>query len=161
MDELKGKLPREVLHGPETSQITKDFIAASLKVNDFFNIEIINYSKNGNPYWVEVNSTSIFDSENKHSGYIDIVTEITERKKREAQINEQNQTLKEIAWINSHEIRKPVASILGLSALAKSTADPGEKEEYYAKINSCVKEMDEIIHQTSAKVNELMGKEEQ
>lgn len=161
LEELKGKLPREILHGQETSQATQDFIAASLKVNDFFNIEIINYSKSGDPYWVEVNSTSVFDSEDRHSGYIDIVTEITERKKREAQINEQNQALKEIAWINSHEIRKPVASILGLTALAKSTADPEEKEEYYAKINNCVKEMDEIIHQTSAKVNELMGKEEQ
>ncbi|MGY0038687.1 PAS domain S-box protein [Pedobacter sp. NJ-S-72] len=161
LEELKGKLPREILHGPETSPATKDFISASLKVNDFFNIEIINYSKSGNPYWVEVNSTSIFDSEDQHSGYIDIVTEITERKKREEQINEQNQALKEIAWINSHEIRKPVASILGLSALAKSTSDIEEKEEYYAKINSCIKEMDEIIHQTSAKVNELMGKEEQ
>lgn len=158
--ELKGKLPREILHGPETSQATKDFIAASLKVNDFFNIEIVNYAKSGLPYWVEVNSTSIFDSQEQHSGYIDIVTEITERKKREERINEQNQTLKEIAWINSHEIRKPVASILGLTALAKITDNIQEKEEFYSRIDSCVKEMDEIIHQTSAKVNELMGKEE-
>ncbi|MBB6274553.1 PAS domain S-box-containing protein [Pedobacter cryoconitis] len=159
LDELKGKLPLDLLYGPETKQVTKDFVTASIQENDFFNIEIINYSKSGNPYWVEVHSTPIFDAEDRHSGYIDIVTEITERKKREEQINEQNQTLKEIAWIYSHEIRKPVASILGLSSLIEITTDQQEKEEYYKMINSCVKEMDLIIYQTSAKVNELMGKE--
>ncbi|MET4142342.1 PAS domain-containing protein [Pedobacter sp. UYP1] len=159
LNELKGKTPGEMLYGPETSMVTSDAIIASLKAHDFFNIEIVNYSKSGDPYWVEVNSTSIVDSDGQHSGYIDIVTEITERKKREVEISEQNHTLKEIAWINSHEIRKPVASILGLSALANVATSPDEKEEYYKRINNCVKEMDEIIHQTSAKVNELMGKD--
>ena len=159
LDELKGKLPEDILYGPETNRSTSEIIRNTLKEQDYFYAEIVNYTKSRNPYWVEVNSTSIYDSDGQHSGYIDIVTEITERKKREAQINEQNQTLKEIAWINSHEIRRPVASILGLSVLVDDTSDQAEKEEYYRMINSCVKELDEIIHQTAAKVNELINKE--
>jgi PAS domain S-box-containing protein len=157
--ELKGKLADEILHGADTSSVTRDYIANSLREQNFFHAEIVNYHKSGQPYWVEINSTPIFDSQALHSGYIDIVTEVTERKNRETRINEQNKVLKEIAWINSHEIRKPVSSILGLYTLIQSTEDADEKQQYYAMIDDCVRELDEIVHLTAAKVNTLMRTE--
>jgi signal transduction histidine kinase len=81
---------------------------------------------------------------------------LEESRKQQALINEQNNLLKEIAWINSHEIRKPVASVMGLAALIKETDDESEKGNYYVMIDGCVKELDEIVQQTADKLNLLI-----
>ncbi|RYG47042.1 MAG: hypothetical protein EOO01_15400 [Chitinophagaceae bacterium] len=44
-------------------------------------------------------------------------TDITERKLHEEQLLAQNESLRKIAYIQSHEVRRPVASILGLMEL--------------------------------------------
>nr|WP_121271884.1 histidine kinase dimerization/phospho-acceptor domain-containing protein [Pedobacter schmidteae] len=87
----------------------------------------------------------------------DLRKRLEESRLQQAMINEQNQVLKEIAWINSHNIRKPVASILGLSELLTATKDPAERETYYPMINSCAEELDLIVQQTAAKLNLLTG----
>lgn len=89
----------------------------------------------------------------------DLTQRLEESRKQQALINEQNSLLKEIAWINSHDIRKPVASILGLSALIKETDNQVEKGKYYPMINSCIEELDEIVHQTAAKLDEIIANE--
>ncbi|MNL06244.1 His Kinase A (phospho-acceptor) domain protein [compost metagenome] len=89
----------------------------------------------------------------------DLAHRLEESRKQQALINEQNSLLKEIAWINSHEIRKPVASILGLSALIKETNDQAEKGKYYPMIDDCIEELDEIVHQTAVKLNEIIADE--
>lgn len=85
---------------------------------------------------------------------------LEESRKQQVLINAQNEVLKEIAWINSHEIRRPVASILGLSDLAKKAESQLEKEDYYKMIDACVVELDAIVHQTANKVNGLMSSKE-
>lgn len=87
----------------------------------------------------------------------DLKRRLEESRLQQAMINEQNRVLKEIAWINSHDLRKPVASILGLSELLNATKDPLEKETYYPMINSCAEELDLIVRQTAAKLNLLTG----
>lgn len=89
----------------------------------------------------------------------DLTKRLEESRKQQTLINEQNSLLKELAWINSHDIRKPVASILGLSALIKETSDQLEKEKYYPMINSCIEELDGIVHQTAAKLDEIIANE--
>jgi len=72
--------------------------------------------------------------------------DITAQKKHLAQIEQQNAKLKEIAWIQSHKVRGPVASILGLIALFNydEAADPVNKE-ILSGIKTASTHLDEII----------------
>ncbi|MDR6781459.1 signal transduction histidine kinase [Pedobacter africanus] len=82
---------------------------------------------------------------------------LEESRKQQALINEQNTMLKEIAWINSHEIRKPLASILGLAELIRETDDQLEKSKYYPMVDSCIVELDEIVCRSAARLDELIA----
>lgn len=70
-----------------------------------------------------------------------------------------NEKLKEISWIQSHKLRRPVATILGLIQLInhKDPSDP-ENEETLNHINTAGKELDNII----SEINDLthISKEE-
>ncbi len=80
-------------------------------------------------------------------------TDITGRKKHEMQVTEQNNALKEIARVQSHEVRRPVASILGLLNLMELLPDH-ELREYLHLMSGQVEELDKVIHEVMATVNE-------
>lgn len=72
-------------------------------------------------------------------------TDVTVRVEHEQTVTEQNKSLREIAFIQSHELRRPVASIIGLMNLLKSderVADIAELE----LMEKAVAELDEKIH---------------
>jgi signal transduction histidine kinase len=68
-------------------------------------------------------------------------SDITERKLQQEQINIQNAALTRIAIIQSHEIRRPVASLLGIMALMKLEKTK-EKLEYLDMLELIVQELD-------------------
>ncbi len=69
----------------------------------------------GESFYCEVRLRLLSDSP-KHRIYASFV-DITERKEKEKILNEQNQRLSEIAAFQSHQVRQPVANILGLISL--------------------------------------------
>lgn len=85
--------------------------------------------------------------------------DITAQKKHLARIELQNAKLKEIAWIQSHKVRGPVASILGLIDLFnyEEPSDPVNKEILFG-IKSASVNLDEIIKDVVA-MTEHMGTE--
>lgn len=70
---------------------------------------------------------------------------ILELKERESLITHQNQQLSEIAQINAHEIRRPVASILGLIHLLKETGEVEPTKELLQYLEKAAAQLDEII----------------
>ncbi len=84
-----------------------------------------------------------------------ILQDITEFKKREETILKQNETLKQIAWQQSHEVRRPVASILGLINIIKTdkTFTQEEKEQCLTYLFQATQELDTIIHKIVAQTN--------
>lgn len=71
-------------------------------------------------------------------------TDVTDRKMHEDQINIQNAALTRIAIIQSHELRRPVASLLGIMALIKLEQSKGSSE-YLEMLEYTVKELDQKI----------------
>jgi PAS domain S-box-containing protein len=69
-------------------------------------------------------------------------TDITNHKKQEAYINIQNEALNRIAIIQSHELRRPVASLLGIMDLLKME---NIKFTYFDMLELTVNELDEKI----------------
>ncbi|WCT14767.1 PAS domain S-box protein [Mucilaginibacter jinjuensis] len=71
-------------------------------------------------------------------------TDITERKHNEKKILEQNSSLSTIAHIQSHELRRPVASILGFMHLFKYVGYKATKHEL-VMMEKAVNELDDKI----------------
>ncbi len=59
--------------------------------------------------------------------------------------------LREIAFIQSHEFRPPVARILGLSNMAASSTDMEEIKRYALLMKSSAEEIDKFIHEITTR----------
>ena len=66
------------------------------------------------------------------------------------QVLKQNNTLREIAQINSHHIRKPLANILGLISTIK-VAEVSEVGELIGLLETSGHELDEITREIAKK----------
>jgi PAS domain S-box-containing protein len=147
-DEAVGKSP-DLLHGPKTDKAFYKEVMASIRQKDFFSFEIVNYTKSGKGYWVEVTVSAVHDEESKVVRYICVQNTITERKFRDIQILEQNSVLKRLAWNNSHIVRKPIASILSLVELGQDMERIEEIKEIQRLIGVCSIELDNITKEVS------------
>jgi PAS domain S-box-containing protein len=83
--------------------------------------------------------------------------DITGRKEKEAEVIKQNEQLRKISWLNSHELRKPVASILSLVDLFKISVDKNETEQILDNIQKCTKELDEMVHQINKEASRFIN----
>jgi PAS domain S-box-containing protein len=72
--------------------------------------------------------------------------DITERLKTEEALIEQNERLKNIASLSSHELRRPVASMLGLmNIMDRENFSNPENEQIIEHLFTVSKEIDEVI----------------
>ncbi|MFD1629593.1 PAS domain S-box protein [Pseudopedobacter beijingensis] len=143
--ETIGKKPWDIIEVPESSQKQIMKIKRAIENVEDFDVEIENLSREGRHFWLQIDGSPIYDENGNYAGYIAIENEITERKQKEAKIKEQNRLLDKAAWINSHQVRKPLASILGLIDLMSNTDNEQELQEYLRLLRICSNELDEII----------------
>jgi PAS domain-containing protein len=115
-------------------------------------MEGITYYENlGDIYW-EASFDPAWDNEDNIIGISYVVRNITERKLHEKRIMAQNESLIQIAYIQSHEYRGPLASILGLMNLIKEEGyEP--PTEYLKMLETAVHRLDEKIHEVVSIVN--------
>jgi len=95
LEELVGNSPK-IFQNEKTDIATVDRIFNKLIQNESVSEELLHVSKNGKEYWIDVNILPIYDDLQNHIGYIAIEFDITERKRFEQTIAEQNKSLKEI-----------------------------------------------------------------
>lgn len=132
---------------------TNDYIRAlngesfTTVVEDYYDGDILCKEFSNNP---------IFDHTGKIIGVNCIARDVSEQKRQMIKIQEQNEKLKEIAFIQSHNVRGPVASILGLTELFM--IDPVE-DEHNAEILKFLKvatnNLDNIIREIVEKTRIL------
>ncbi len=95
--------------------------------------------------WFRIEFNPIKD-EDKVKGIVVLMVDITELKEASLLIEEQNKNLREIAYIQSHEVRKPVANIIGLIGLFNHD-DPSDSfnKVVLDKLDVSIKDLDKII----------------
>ncbi|RYD98757.1 MAG: GAF domain-containing protein [Sphingobacteriales bacterium] len=113
----------------------------------------IDYMGMGKVWW-QLNYAPAYDHNNHIIGVSYGARNINQRKEHEQKILSQYETLMEIAQIQSHGFRRPVASILGLTNLIKE--DPASKDEYLILLEDAANELDTLIH----KITEFTQKPE-
>ncbi|WP_311949102.1 GAF domain-containing protein [Mucilaginibacter terrae] len=101
--------------------------------------------KDLDPMWVKISYNPTYNSDGNIIGVSFNSTDITQRKQNEQKILEQNEALRKIAFMQSHQLRKPVASILGLMNLLKLEETEGNSG-ILKMMEQTVLELDETIH---------------
>ncbi|WP_068303402.1 PAS domain S-box protein [Pararhodobacter sp. CCB-MM2] len=80
--DVKGRRPGDLLHGPETDPETVALMRRHLQAGEPVRCEILNVTKAGTPYWVDLNVQPIFDEGGAVTGYMSVQSNITQRREQ-------------------------------------------------------------------------------
>jgi diguanylate cyclase (GGDEF)-like protein/PAS domain S-box-containing protein len=84
-DEVLGRTPR-LLQGPNTQRRALDQIRAALEEWRPARVDLINYKKNGEPFWVDLDVSPVWDKQRKLTHWVAVGRDVTERKIAEEKI---------------------------------------------------------------------------
>ncbi|MEE3715225.1 PAS domain S-box protein [Tumidithrix elongata RA019] len=140
--EAIGIKPGELLQGAKTDKETVAEIRYALARRQPFTGEILNYRKDGHPYWIELQINPVFDGEGKLTNFIAIEKEITNRKEIETNLKREveerkravqelrvlaerlevsNRELQDFAYVSSHDLQEPLRKIQAFGDRLKSS----------------------------------------
>jgi PAS domain S-box-containing protein len=160
-DEVSGYSPATFFADEETDMDVLSDILRNKKAMESFSAEVNCHDKYGNRFWVHGEYTPLFDDKSHFTGYIAVYNDITGLKQKEKDIARQNQKLKELAWLSSHEVRRPLANIIGLSNMMKASQYMDEKIKILENINRSAEELDRIVHTINSTIETEFKREEQ
>jgi PAS domain S-box-containing protein len=106
----------------------------------------------GQYIWMETVGTNLMDEPSVH-GIVINSHDVSDAMNHIRAIEERNTRLEEIAWIHSHLVRAPLASILGIIEILK-TSDTDFKELMPYLEQSAI-QLDKVIAQITQKANDL------
>ena len=138
-----------------------DFIA--LRTNDYKRalagesfITVVEEKFGGEVMYKEFSNNPIIDHEGKITGVNCIARDISEQRRQFMKIQQQNEKLKEIAWIQSHGVRAPVAAILGLIELFDYEAEGNDYNvEILEMLKKATHDLDVVIKKVVEKTEVL------
>ncbi len=84
-EEVIGHSPR-FLQGPDTQRAQLDRIRAALEQWERVRVDLINYTKGGEPYWVDLDVSPVWDETRRLTHWVAVGRDITERKRDEEKI---------------------------------------------------------------------------
>ncbi|UCF37761.1 MAG: response regulator [Acidobacteriota bacterium] len=143
MDEAIGKTPGSLLQGQKSDPKVVELMRSRIRQGKGFSVELLNYKKSGERYWVAIEVQPIHDESGAISNFMGIESDITERKRFEEQLmattaaaNSASRAKSEFLATMSHEIRTPMNGILGMAELLMQTRLGPEQHEFVEAIQS-------------------------
>ncbi|WP_413111306.1 ATP-binding protein [Thaumasiovibrio sp. DFM-14] len=134
--EFVGRKPGHLLRGKLTSLDEAKRISEHISQAKAVTAELVNYRKNGQPYWVELAITPVFDTNNQLEQFIAVERETSQRKRLEQRLedavskaDESNRAKSTFLATMSHELRTPLNGILGMAQILESTDMNVEQHE--------------------------------
>src|SRR4030042_4793172 len=152
-NEMEGKSVRIIYPSDESFKTIGDLAYPVIDQKGFFRIEWNCMRKDGTVFPVEMVISAIKSHDGVTTGYVDIVRDITERKKMEQEIKLANRELESFSYTVSHDLRAPLLNIAGFAKLLQKSASGtlNEKSQrYLTLIQESAKRMEDLI-------NDLLG----
>ena len=79
-DEVRGLKPGRLLHGPLTDlEVVRQISQALSREETIDGVEVVNYRKDGEPYWVRLHIRPVRDEVSQLTHFVAIQTDVTER----------------------------------------------------------------------------------
>lgn len=135
--EIIGRKPGSILQGPDTNHETKHRLRKAIIEKRHVREEILNYSKSGKSYWIDIDITPVHDEQGRLEGFIAVERDISEKQKMQASLKEAltkaesaNTAKSHFLASISHEIRTPMNGILGIAQLMQKTELSTMQREY-------------------------------
>jgi PAS domain S-box-containing protein len=108
----------------------------------------------GRQVYEELSFNPIRDLHNEVIGVTCFLRDITESQEHLHKIENKNKRLREIAWIQSHRVRAPLASILGLVQLC--TPDDSPNAEIIPMLKKAADDLDKVIQDITALTDDMI-----
>lgn len=150
-DEMMGKELSYFMDNEGKTLMASFFENQKNEVNE--NFEFKYTTKSGKQIWGNVTANPIFGEDHKFKGTLAMITDITDRKKMEGEtlelvesLQKRNNELRQFTYVISHNLRSPVAKILGLASLFES--DPQKEninQTVLSNITVAVANLDSVI----------------
>ena len=160
--EVLGKTDIELYEGDIGERGFHDDMEVLRTGKPLLDMEEFFYDEYGKKHWLLTSKVPVHDSNGAITHLLGIGHNITARKNAEEslqkaykKIKDSNDTLRDLAWSNSHEIRKPLCSIFSLVDLLKQTTNEKERSECLEMLERCAHELDDVIHRNSEKMSGL------
>ncbi len=103
--------------------------------------------KGGEELWVSSTYTPIFNKEGEVDKVIIIDTDITQLKQTEKSLIQANKDIQAFVHKASHDLKSPLASMLGLIDSARETEDVDRWKRYWDLLKSTGKTMETMLHE--------------
>lgn len=155
-EEIIGK-KHVMLQGLKSDKDELDRAIICLAESKPCEMEICHYKKNGEEFRMHMSIVPIADGNGVPTHFISIGRDVTERLENIEAIKEQNKKLKDIAWVQSHEVRGPLARIKGLLNLLSYDPQSKADAELLAYLKFASNEMDDVIKKITQQTEAIYG----
>jgi PAS domain S-box-containing protein len=159
LEEVIGEKPGYLSKGPETDIQATAKMRKAIQDKESIKITILNYNKQKEKYWFELNISAIFDSQNNFVNFIGVGRDVTLRIEKEFELqrlldvtSQQNNKLYNFAHIISHNIRSHTSNLTMVVDLIENTENTLEKLSYF----DLFKEGSEKLSETIEYLNEII-----
>ena len=160
LEEILGKTPR-IMQGPDTDPATRKTIRDALKKWQPVVAELLNYTKDGTPFWVELSIVPIANEKGWYTHWVSLQRDVTARKENEAALirtkeeadrareeaEEANRAKSEFLGRMSHELRTPLNAILGFGQLLELEDQNANNRESTDQILRAGRHLLELINE--------------
>lgn len=152
LNEIIGFTPGYLSKGPDTDQQTTELMSKEIRAKKPIKVTILNYKKNKEKYWYDLNITPVFDKQNNILYFIGVGRDVSIRQRKELELNkllevttDQNNKLLNFAHIISHNIRSHTSNLAMVLEVMKGTDDVEEKLSYIDLFKEATDKLSETI----------------
>lgn len=151
--EVIGERPGDLLQGEETDASARKRIASALGQGESSQEVILNYTKDGTPYWVDIEIQPVFDDEGKIKHFVSVQTDITKLKAMEAHQAEARREAEAASEAKtaflanvSHELRTPLNGIMGIAEIIARNPERSDIAEQLGTLRNSANGLLELIN---------------
>jgi len=151
--EIAGKNPTSFMVGPETNPRTVRRIKAAMIHGRGISTEIINYSKSGKKYHLQLEIQPVRNEAGLLENFIAVMADITSRvetehylRRAKAEADAASRAKSDFLASMSHEIRTPMNGVIGMTSLLLDTKLSHDQRDFVSTIRSSGESLLTIIN---------------